>query len=98
MFSQKQGRIVFLVYFPAYVIAILPVGNAKFINDTFYYLYEIQTYGWRGIANSYHMIFLWQLPSLCYFLLYKIFGMHWLGWHIVFSALHALNAVLLFYL
>lgn len=94
--SAKRNIPVFLFFFITVFLVYLPAQDAKFINDTFYYLYEIDTTGWKGILHSYHMIFIWYLPSLAYCILFKLFGLHWLGWHIAFCALHSLNALLLF--
>jgi hypothetical protein len=67
------------------------------VNDTLFYLNQIQQSGWKGFFTSYNMIFLWHVPSLIYYMNYKLFGLNWMGWHIVFSALHSLNAWLIFY-
>lgn len=98
MSNRKKFLLLFLFYFVVVFVFYFPAQNAKFVNDTFYYLYEIETSGWKGILWSYHMIFLWHLPSLAYCILYKLFGLHWLGWHIVFCLIHSLNALLLFIL
>ncbi|MBK9328849.1 MAG: hypothetical protein IPM95_05910 [Sphingobacteriales bacterium] len=66
------------------------------MNDTLFYLNQIQQSGWKGFFTSYNMIFLWHVPSLIYYMNYKLFGLNWMGWHIVFSALHSLNAWLIF--
>ena len=84
-----------LLFFLITFIIYLPAGDGKFVNDTFYYLNEIEQTGAEGILSSYNMIFLWHVPSLSYYLIYKIFGLHWLGWHIVFAGFHSLNAALL---
>ncbi|MDB5227474.1 MAG: hypothetical protein JWN78_1667 [Bacteroidota bacterium] len=98
MSKAKKLFLLFIFYFLVVFVFYFPAQNAKFVNDTFYYLYEIETTGWKGILWSYHMIFLWYLPSLAYCILYKLFGLHWLGWHIVFCVIHSMNALLLFIL
>jgi hypothetical protein len=85
----------FLLFFLVTFIIYLPAGDGKFVNDTFYYLNEIEQTGAKGMLGSYNMIFLWHVPSFSYYLIYKLFGLHWLGWHIIFAGFHSLNAVLL---
>lgn len=96
MESKKNNVIIFFCFFIITFLCYYPSQNAKFVNDTLYYLNEIEQNGWKGIFNSYHMIFLWHVPSIAYYIVYKIFGFHWLGWHLVFSFLHSINAFLLF--
>lgn len=95
---KRHSLHLFILFYVIALILYYPAQNAKFVNDTFYYLYEIENFGWKGILNSYHMIFLWHIPSLAYCIIYKIFGLHWFGWHLVFCFLHSLNAYLLFIL
>lgn len=85
----------FLLFFLITFIIYLPAGDGKFVNDTFDYLNEIEQTGAKGILSSYNMIFLCHVPSLFYYLIYRLFGLHWLGWHVVFAGFHSLNAALL---
>jgi hypothetical protein len=84
-----------LIYFIITLILYWPSKDGKFVGDTLYYLEEIKKDGFRGIFTSYDMIFHWQFPCLVYYLLHKIFGVSWLGWHLVFSFLHSINAILI---
>lgn len=95
IFIKYKYLFYYFIFFTIVSILYFNVQDGKFTNDTLFYLEAIQEQGFKGIANSYNMIFLWQLPSLLYYILYKLFGLHWFGWHLVFSALHALNALLL---
>ena len=65
-------------------------------NDALYYFYGAETTGFSGVLNSYGIIWLWQIAAFGYYVLYKIFGLHWLGWHIAFCSLFAYNAFLLY--
>jgi hypothetical protein len=87
--------IVTLIYFIITLILYWPSKDGKFVGDTLYYLEEIKKDGFRGIFTSYDMIFHWQFPCLVYYLIHKIFGVSWLGWHLVFSFLHSINAILI---
>lgn len=83
-----------LVYFCVTLILYWSSKDGKFVNDTLYYLEEIKKDGFLGVFSSYDMIFHWQFPCLVYYLIHKIFGVSWLGWHLVFSLLHSINAIL----
>lgn len=96
MIKDKKTIYIFLFFFINVFVLYYYAQNAKFVNDTFYYLYEIETTGWKGILNSYKMIFLWYVPSIGYYLIYSFSKLNWLGWHIVFSGVHSFNALMLF--
>ncbi|MFN8237375.1 MAG: hypothetical protein U0T77_04330 [Chitinophagales bacterium] len=96
MLSFKNKRLLYLFFFLIIFVLYYPAQQAKFINDTLYYLYGADQTGIKGVLNSYGIIWLWQLTAFAYYVLYKLFGFHWMGWHITFSALFAYNAYLLY--
>lgn len=96
MNSFKNKLLLYLFFFVVIFVLYYPAQQAKFINDTLYYLYGADQMGIKGVLNSYGIIWLWQLTAFAYYILYKLFGFHWFGWHITFSALFAYNAYLLF--
>lgn len=93
MFKVKD-RYIFLFFWIIIFVIYYPAKDAKFINDSFYYFAKIQQEGFAGIWDSYNIIFNFQLPCFLYYVFYKIFGLHYLGWHILFSLLHVANAYL----
>lgn len=93
--KQLNNYITALLYFIITVILYWSAKDGKFVGDTLYYIEEIKKDGILGVITSYDMIFHWQFPCLVYYLIHKIFGVSWLGWHLVFSLLHSVNAVLI---
>lgn len=96
MATNKNRLLLYLFFFVIIFVLYYPAQQAKFINDTLYYLYGADQTGIKGVLNSYGIIWLWQFTAFAYYVLYKLFGFHWLGWHITFCALFAYNAYLLY--
>ncbi len=94
---MKNYRI-FLSFFFITFIFYFSAQDGKFVNDTLFYISKIEEQGIKGVFTSYDMIFHWQFPALLYFLVYNILGDGWLAWHILFSLLHSLNALLFIHL
>lgn len=99
MKNFQQVFAIFLFLFVITFILYLPVQHSKFVCDTTYAFNTINNKGISGIWYSYSMPpFIWYIPSLLLFTLYKCFGFHWLGWHFAFCILHSLNGCLLYIL
>ena len=96
MSDRKYHIAVFLFFFSLLFVLYYPSQNGiLYVNDMMLNMYEFEYTGWSGLLHSYNMIFLWYVPSFFYILLYKLFGLNWLGWHIVLCLMHAGNALLL---
>jgi hypothetical protein len=80
------------------VLALLyfPIADGMLIDDGISGLYEIREGGWKGYLESYgHRSFYFVHYGLLAFF-YSWFGLYSPYWFILFVALHALNAVLIF--
>ncbi|MBP6659784.1 MAG: hypothetical protein KA174_03835 [Chitinophagales bacterium] len=88
---------IFILFFLIVFGFYFPVQYSKYVCDTTYAFNQINSTGIKGIIYSYCMPhYIAYIPSIITYLMYKIFGFHWFGWHVVFSLLHSLNGLLLF--
>ncbi|MBX7224874.1 MAG: hypothetical protein K1X55_02465 [Chitinophagales bacterium] len=89
---------LFLLLFVAVFIAFAYGQHGKFTNDILGGLYDIQQLGIKSIYSStIGNCYFYQVPLILLYSTNKVFGTNWLGWHLVWSLLHAANAFV-FYL
>jgi hypothetical protein len=87
-FFGMAWAIVFILYFPA--------RDALLIDDGISGLWELKTEGLKGFLKSYGFDSFYYGHYSILALLYALFGLNPLGWFIVFTAMHALNASMIF--
>lgn len=93
--NKRNSFFIFLLFYIVLFVLYFPSQNGiLYVNDAMLNMYEFENTGWKGILHSYNMIFLWYVPSVFYFICYKLFGTNWLGWHAVLCLFHTVNAVL----
>ncbi len=73
-----------------------PAHGAMLIDDGVSGIYEIQTKGFSGYLNSFGFDSFYYGHYAFVTLMYLLFGCNTFGWFLVFTALHALNTVLIF--
>ncbi len=89
--------VLFFVYlFLALVLYRNTIG-CRLVTDAQNWLLLYDSTGWPGILHSFGENALHPGYHFFFFLSYKIFGTNEMGWYLLFTTLHALNAFLIFY-
>jgi len=95
--QQKSFQVVF--FFAAWVLLFVlyyPAHEALLIDDGISGIWELKSEGLKGFLNSFGFDSFYYGHYAIVFLLYSLFGLNPLGWFLLFTAFHALNAVLLY--
>lgn len=95
--GTRAGEITFFFCCWIFVFAFYyPAQGAMLIDDGVSGIYEWQTKGFLGFLSSFGFDSFYHGHYLIVGLLYSLFGTNPLGWFIVFTGLHALNASMIF--
>ena len=96
--SEKKNFTVVL-FFVYLILALFLYRNTigcRLVTDAQNWLVLYDTIGWSGIINSFGDQALHPGYHFFFFLSYKIFGTNEVGWYLLFTSLHALNALLIY--
>ncbi len=97
LFQQKWITwFLFSIFWIAIVVIYYPAHKAMLIDDGISGLWEMKQEGLKGFINSYGFKSFYFGHYFILGFLYLIFGTNPLGWFLVFTGMHALNATLIF--
>lgn len=94
--SHAGHILLFLLCWIGLIVFYFPAHGAMLIDDGVSGIYEIQTKGFKGYLDSYGFDSFYYGHYAFVALVYLLFGCNTFGWFLVFTALHALNTVLIF--
>lgn len=92
----NRDPFVFLLYFALVHLFYFKVWDAGFVTDFLGWQERFDQSGILQVLNNFGVPSLHQLSNFFFYVFYKSFGVNGLGWHLVFTTLHTINAFLLY--
>lgn len=96
---QVLKQLPFILFVSFWLVTILlyfPAHNAMLIDDGVNAIEDLKRQGWSGLFHSYNFDSFYQGYYLLLNIFYGLFKLNALGWFMVYSFIHALNALLIF--
>ena len=89
--------VLFFIYLFVALFLYRSTIGCRLVTDAQNWLTLYKDLGWSGLLNSFGENALHPGYHLFFFLSYKVFGTNELGWYLLFTSMHALNAFLIYY-